>query len=170
VHIEESERSFTTVLEQYLTATGKRLGSYSVFRTGNDRVQENLDVLAERVFAELPLRGVLLDRQFDRGIVDMGLYDQLEKGLELSIVRKGKVALRNDRIGVIAAEGDVLGTFTVEELDEVVSEGTVSKRSFFDLINVGDELIPLEAPLEQPREEQSGRPGLLRRVLSFVGL
>jgi tetratricopeptide (TPR) repeat protein len=170
LHVEESERSFRTVLEQYLTATGKRLGSYSVFRTGNDRVQENLDILAERVYAALPLRGVLQARQFDRGIVDLGLYDQLDTGLELSIVRKGRVSLRNDRIGVIAAEEDILGTFTVEELDEVVSEGTVSKRSFFDLINTGDELIPLEISSEQPREVEPGRPGLLRRILSFAGL
>jgi hypothetical protein len=170
MHVEESERSFTTVLEQYLTATGKRLGTYSVFRTGNDRVQENLDILAERVFAAFPLRGILLARQFDSGIVDLGLYDQLETGLKLSIVRKGKVSLRNDRIGVAAAAEDVLGTFTVGELDEVISEGTVSKRSFFDLINAGDELIHLEISPELPREEEPGRPGLLRRLLSFVGI
>jgi tetratricopeptide (TPR) repeat protein len=170
MHIEESERSFTTVLEQYLTSTGKLLRTYRVFRTGNDRVQNNFNILARRVFEALPLQGTLLARQFDQGVIDLGMYDQLEVGQELAIVRKGKVSLRNDRIGVFADEGDILGTFTVETLDEVVSEGTVSKHSFFDLINAGDEIIPLLPPSQPPQSEDSGEPGLLRRLLGFIGL
>jgi hypothetical protein len=169
MHVEESERSFSTVVDQYLTSTGKPLRSYKVFRTGNDRVLDNLNIIASRVFDMLPVRGSLLARQFDRGIVDLGLYDGLEPDQELSIVRKGKIRLRNDIIGVTADDRDVLGTFTVEALDEVVSEGTVSKRSFFDLINPGDELIPLQPLPEPPRAEDEGRAGLLRRVLSIIG-
>lgn len=170
MHIEESERSFTVVLEQYLTATGKLLRTYRVFRTGNDRVQDNFNILADRVVEALPLRGELLARQFDRGVIDLGLYDGLEPGRELAVVRKGKVRLRNDRIGVTADERDVLGSFTVETLDETICEGTVAKRSFFDLINAGDEIIPLEQPSEPPQPGGEGEPALLRRVLKFVGL
>ena len=170
MHIEESERSFTTVLEQYLTSTGKRLRTYSVFRTGNDRVQDNFNILADRVFEALPLRGNLLGRQFDLGVIDLGGYDELDTGQELSIVRKGKVSLRNDRIGVTADERDILGTFTVKALDETISEGTVAKRSFFDLINAGDEIIPLVPKAEPPPAEEAGEPGLLRRMLNFAGL
>lgn len=170
MHIEESERSFTTVLEQYLTSTGKRLGTYRVFRTGNDRVQDNFNIMAERIFEALPLSGSLLARQFDRGVIDLGLYDELEPGAELAIVRKGKVRLSNDRIGVIAEDRDILGTFTVETLDEVISEGVVTKRSFFDLINVGDQIIPVVPPEQPVQPAEEGEPGLLRRVLNFVGL
>ena len=94
----------------------------------------------------------------------------LEAGQELVVVRKGRIRLRNDRIGLTADERDVLGSFTVETVDEVVSEGSVAKRSFFDLINAGDEIIPLEQPAEPPQAAEEGEPGLLRRVLSFVGL
>jgi tetratricopeptide (TPR) repeat protein len=170
MHIEESERSFTTVVEQYLTSTGKRLSTYRVFRTGNDRVQDNFNILAGRVFQALPLRGNLLARQFDHGVIDLGLHDQLEGGQELAIVRKGKVRLSNDRIGVTAEERDVLGTYTVETLDETVAAGTVAKHSFFDLINAGDEIIPVLPPSEPAQPVEEGEPGLLRRILSFVGL
>ena len=170
MRIEESERSFTTVLEQYLTSTGKRLGTHRVFRTGNDRVQDNFHIMAKRVFEALPLRGSLLARQFDRGVVNLGLYDELESGAELAIVRKGRVRLSNDRIGVIAEDRDILGTFTVETLDEVISEGIVAKRSFFDLINVGDQIIPVVPPEQPVQPAEEGEPGLLRRVLNFVGL
>jgi tetratricopeptide (TPR) repeat protein len=170
MHIEESERSFTTVLEQYLTSTGKRLRTYRVFRTGNDRVQDNFNIAAGRVFEALPLRGNLLARRFDRGVVDLGKYDQLEVGQKLAIVRKGKVRLRNDRIGVIADDRDILGTFTIETLDEVISEGIVAKRSFFDLINTGDQIIPMLPPEKPIQAAQEGEPGLLRRILNLVGL
>jgi hypothetical protein len=146
------------------------LNSYRVFRTGNDRVQDNFNILARRVFESLPLRGTLLTRQFDRGIIDLGRYDQLEAGQELAIVRKGKVFLRNDRIGVSAEERDVLGTFTADTLDETVAAGTVSKRSFFDLINAGDEIIPLLPTTEPEQPAEEGEPGLLRRILSYAGL
>ena len=170
MHVEESERSFTTVLEQYLTSTGKLLRSYRVFRTGNDRVQDNFNIMAERVFDALPIRGNLLARQFDRGVIDLGMADRLEVGQELAIVRKGKVRLGKDQIGVTADERDVLGSFTVEVLDENIGEGTVAKRSFFDLINAGDEIIP-QLPLSEPAQPpEEGEPGLLRRILNFVGL
>ena len=170
MHIEESERSFTTVLEQYLTSTGKLLRSYRVFRTGNDRVQDNFNIMAERVFDALPIRGNLLARQFDRGVVDLGMADGLEIGQELAIVRKGKVRLEKDQIGVTADERDVLGSFTVEVLDENIGEGMVTKRSFFDLINAGDEIIPRLTPSEPAKPPEEGEPGLLRRILNFVGL
>ncbi|UCF98612.1 MAG: tetratricopeptide repeat protein [Spirochaetaceae bacterium] len=169
MHIEESERSFTSVVEQYLTSTGKLLRTYRVFRTGNDRVQDNFNILAGRVFEAMPVRGTLLARQFDRGVIDLGGEGELVQGQELAIVRKGKVRLQNNEIGVTAEQQDILGSFTVEILDELVSEGTVNKRSFFDLINAGDEIIPL---LQEPPEEpiDQGEQGLLRRVLNYIGL
>ena len=57
-----------------------------------------------------------------------------------------------------------------EDLDEVISAGTVVKRSFFDLINAGDEIIPVVSTAESPQSEDFGEPGLLRRLLNFVGL
>jgi hypothetical protein len=168
LHIEESERSFTAVLDMYLTATGKLLQSYRVFRTGNDRVQDNFNILAERFFGALPLRGTLLSRQFNRGVIDLGKREELEPGQELSIVKKGKVRLENSKIGLTTSREDVLGTFTVTAVDENISEGTVQKRSFFDLINSGDEIIGLE-PEPPPAQIEEGEPGLLRRLLSFIG-
>ena len=169
MHVEESERSFLTVVDQYLTATGKKLRTYQVFRTGNDRIQENCKILAARLFDALPIRGGLLARQFDRGVVDLGKVDGLEQGQELAIVRKGGVRLRNDVIGVIADYEDILGEFTVEQVDEVVSEGIVVKRSFFDLINAGDEIVVLNGAQEDEQPQEEMEPGLLRRVLNLIG-
>ena len=76
--------------------------------------------------------------------------------------------MENSKIGLTAGLEDILGTFTVTAVDENISEGTVQKRSFFDLINSGDEII---APISEPPPAQieKGEPGLLRRLLSFIG-
>ncbi len=168
LHIEESERSFTAVLDMYLTATGKLLQSYRVFRTGNDRVQDTFNILAERFFDVLPLKGTLLARQFDRGVIDLGKHEEVEPGQELSIVKKGKVRLENSKIGLTTSREDILGTFTVTAVDENISEGIMQKRSFFDLINSGDEIIVIAAE-PPPAQIEEGEPGLLRRLLSFIG-
>lgn len=168
LHVEESERSFTAVLDMYLTATGKLLQSYRIFRTGNDRVQDNFNILAERFFDALTLKGTLLARQFNRGVIDLGKHEELELGQELSIVKKGRLRLESSKIGLTTNREDILGTFTVTAVDENISEGTVQKHSFFDLINSGDEIIAL-VPEPPPAQIEEGEPGLLRRLMSVIG-
>ena len=71
-----------------------------------------------------------------------------------------------------------LGTWKTAALDENVAEGSVRKRSFFDLINPGDELVrlaPAKAPASGPAEAAAeaaakADQGLLRRLLRLVGL
>jgi hypothetical protein len=171
VSVQETERSFTVRLSQYLAVTGKQLVSDGVYRTGNDRVLEALDTLADRFASRLPLKGTLLERRFDRGIVDLGRLDGLEAGVQLVIVKKGAAVLDNRSIGFVYADQDRVGEFTVTALDENLAEGTVARREFFDLINPGDELfLPPPGEPEKPPPESEEDTGLLRRLLSLIGL
>jgi len=169
--VEESERSFTVWLRQYLTGTGKLLVSDRVYRTGNDRVLEALDTLARRFAGRLPARGVLLERRFDRGIVDLGRLDGLQAGDRLVIVKKGGVGLDHDAVAYRFDDQDRLGEFTVAIVDENMAEGTVTRRDFFDMINPGDEvLFPGAEEREPVPREPEGEEGLLRRLFRLIGL
>jgi len=167
---EESERSFALTLEQYLSGTGKRIASYRAFRTGNDRVQEASILLTARLHAALPPWGRLLTRRFDLGIVDLGTMDGLKKDDKLLIVKKGRVRLSSGEVGLAINDEDIVGDFQVARLDERVAEGALSKRSFFDLTNPGDELVfqPSKPPEPQPKPAQENL-GLLRRIYRFLG-
>jgi tetratricopeptide (TPR) repeat protein len=171
VSVEESERSFTARLGLYRTSTGRNLVTDHVYRTGNDRVLEALDILGGRFAARVPREATLLERRFDRGLVNLGRRDGLKEGDELVIVKKGAVRLEHDAVGFAYDDRDRIGTLTVTGLDENVAEGTVVRRDFFDLINPGDEL--LAAAAEKSVEPAAATPqeetGLLRRLFALVG-
>jgi hypothetical protein len=78
-------------------------------------------------------------------------------------------------------EKDIVGEFQVLRPDERVSEGTLTRKSFFDLTNPGDEVVfrptaptPPEQAVAQAETEvaqaPAGAAGLLRRVYRLLGL
>jgi hypothetical protein len=106
---------------------------------------------------------VLLERDFARGLVDLGAAQGLEVGQVLAIVKKGTTRLLPPLGTLTAREEDQLGTFTVERLDENVAEGLIATKGFFDRINARDEVIvPPAAPPAPP--PQPAPPGLLQRL------
>ncbi len=174
LRFEESERSFFAELEQYLGRTGTRVASYRAFRTGNDRVQDCLVLLTSQLEAALPAWGRLVSREFDTGVVDLGRMDGLKAEDRLVVVKRGKVRLRNDGVGLAMDEKDIVGDFQVLRPDERVSEGTLKRKSFFDLTNPGDEVVFRPAqpapPAAKAAEPPAGAAGLLRRVYRLLGL
>jgi tetratricopeptide (TPR) repeat protein len=171
LRFEESERSFSAELEQFLARTGTRVAAYRAFRTGNDRVQECLALLTSQLEAALPAWGRLVTREFDTGVIDLGTLDGLKAEDRLVVVKRGKVRLRNDGVGLAMEEKDIVGDFRVVRPDERVSEGILSRRSFFDLTNPGDEVVFQQAPAA-PAEAQPAEAaaGLLRRIYRLLGL
>lgn len=141
IRIEEKERSFEISLQIFLTRTGSELETVRVFKTGNRRVQNALAKCAQEINDLLPLRGTLLTRRFNKGIIDLGRYQGIKKGDELLVIKKQKVKLDHKKIAFAYEDSDVLGTFTITEADENVSEGMIKKKSFFDFINPEDEVV-----------------------------
>lgn len=141
IRMDEKERSFEIVLTIYLTRTGSELKTIRVFKTGNRRVQDAFEKCAENIHGLLPLRGTLLTRRFNKGIIDLGRFQGVKKGDELLVIKKQKIKLDHRKISFVYEDSDVLGTFTVTEADENVSEGIIKKKSFFDFINPEDEVI-----------------------------
>jgi len=173
LRFEESERSFSAELEQYLGRTGTRVATYRAFRTGNDRIQECLGLLTTQLEAALPAWGRLVTREFDKGVIDLGRQDGIKAEDKLVVVKRGKVRLRNDGVGLAIEEKDVVADYQVGQPDERVSEGILSRRSFFDLTNPGDEVVfpPAQgsgAPAREAPAEASA--GLLRRLYRLLGL
>ncbi len=169
-HVEESERSFSVTLEQYLSRTGRKLASRQVFRTGNNRVLDAFTVISEQFHDALPLRGKLLERQFDQGIVDLGRVDGLKADDRLLVVKQGRVHLSEDAVALSVDERDIVGDFAVTALDEMVAAGTLTRRQFFDLINPGDEVIRPLPPPPEPEQPPPRQEGLLRRLFRLIGI
>ncbi len=170
--LEESERSFSAAADLHLARTGARLASIPVYRTGNDRVRDSFLRICSDIAARLPTRGALIARRLDQGLIDLGSLHGVKKGDRLIIVRKGAARLSNQGPGLSWEPADVVGEFTVAAVDEAVSEGTIARKGYFDLVNVGDTVAvePVAAAgvatpaAASPAAPPTGVRGLLARL------
>ena len=110
-----------------------------------------------------PASDSALEREFDDGLIDLGRYQGIEEEQELLIIKKGRLDLATETVGFAYAEDDVLGSFRVTNRDENVSEGKITTKGFFDLINPEDEVV-LAPILPEPEEPSEQPTGLLRRI------
>ena len=166
----ESERTFRARARLYLARTGTLLADYSVERTGNDRIRDSLLRLGSNVNELLPIRGVLLEKRFDRGVIDLGLLHGLKEKDTLLIVKAGKVALRTDKVGFALQDADVVGKITLDAVDEAVAEGVLEKKSFYDYISVGDEVVILTDEETQKRFQEKETATTSRLLEELVDL
>ncbi len=167
--VDESDRSLSATADVYLSRTGGRVASFGDFRTGNDRVRDGLMQLAADVAGTLQPRGRLLVRKFGQGLIDLGAMQGVKPGDVLPIVRQGAVRLRPDGPGLAWDPRDVLGDFTVTATDEVVSEGSIAGRGYFDYVNIGDEVVVPGPQAPPPQVTPAQRSGNILTRLFRIG-
>jgi tetratricopeptide (TPR) repeat protein len=164
----EAERSINVECGLYLSRTGALLHKFNLGETGNDRVQSVLLSLGDKLNAMLPLRGRILARRFDQALIDLGSMHGLKKDDKLLILKKGSVSLHNGRVGFSYNDSDIVGEFTVTGPDEAVSEGTIKTKGYYDLVNIGDEVIfepEVKEGTEKNQAQQAG--GLLQDLMEL---
>ncbi|MDR3356246.1 MAG: tetratricopeptide repeat protein [Spirochaetaceae bacterium] len=141
VNVLENERDIAVNAELYVARTGAPAAAFSVYRTGADRLRNAARNIAEQLGAALPFRAVLLRRAAGEGLIDKGRLDGCREDVVYRIVRKGRVDVRGEGIGLRYADGDITGAFTPKQLGEELSSGTLTRAGFFDLVAAGDEVV-----------------------------
>ena len=166
VSFRENDRDIQITLDLYVSKTGSRAETFSVFRTGNDRYSNALRRLVQTVAAAMPVRGAVSSRYQTEAVIDLGKSDALAAGTVFDIVPSSAVTVKNEGIGLQYDQAQVLGSFTVTAVDEDVSQGTLARNGFFDRVNAGDAAIPAQEKTEgaKPAEAErstAGWPALL---------
>jgi hypothetical protein len=111
------------------------------YRTGQDRLRNAARGIVEQLAASLPFRGELLVRRQAQVLIDKGRVDGVKNGDVYDVVKKGQPVILNEGIGLSYTTDDLVGRVTIENADEEVSSGALSRSGFFDRIAVGDEII-----------------------------
>jgi tetratricopeptide (TPR) repeat protein len=150
----ENERDLTIKGELFVSRTGSSAAVFNAYRTGPGRLRAASRGIAASLGASLPFRAVLLRRRAAGALLDKGKADDVTTGMVLEVVKKGRAALANEGIALVYSPADIVGTLTVDRVDEEVSAGTLTRSGFFDLIEAGDELfLPAAPPSPEAKPE-----------------
>ncbi|MDR2094184.1 MAG: tetratricopeptide repeat protein [Treponema sp.] len=141
VSVTESERDMAIKGELFVGRTGAPARTFYTFRTGSERLRNSARGIVESLAKALPFRAKLIRRVQPQGLIDKGRVDGVDTGTAYEIVKKGRFSIQAEGIGLSYAPEDVVGSLTVENADEEVSSGLLSRSGFFDLISVGDEVF-----------------------------
>lgn len=173
VTVKETERDVEIDADLRVARTGSPAASYKTYRTGNDRVKNSVARAADLLVSSLPPLGSIVKRRQDRVLVDLGKADGLKiDGIaapsKLVVVKKGAVQAKSEGIGIAYPQASVLGEITLTAIGEEVSEGGLKGAGFFDMVNIGDEVIVAPAPAAgtaaPAAEPQKEWPGLFAAV------
>ena len=119
---------------------------FSLFRTGNDRFASVLRSFRRALLDILPARGKILARNGNEILVDMGKTEGLEKGTVLDVIKKGNIRTTDIGPGVVFDEKFSLGQIVIDATGEEISQGTLTQKSFYDRVNIGDEVLVKTVP------------------------
>ncbi len=145
VDFEESDRSVGMSVDLRHADTGNLVAELTARRSGTRRVQRAATAIVSAIAAELPARGRLLERRGGSVLVNLGSADGIETGEELLIVRRGQFAYASDRVGYRFDDDDLVGRIEITAVDDLVSEGRLTREGFFDLVETGDTVLqPLD--------------------------
>ena len=151
----ESERSVSGTISMYSGRTGNLAMTWNVYRTGNDRFVSSLRYFLQKIESSLPTYGEILNRKNSEVLVDIGQKDGLvaDSTTEWLIVKKDSIKTADTGIGISFLDSDVLGYYAVEKIGEEMSSGIISQKGFYDKINVGDFIVPVD--VVTPTEEET---------------
>jgi tetratricopeptide (TPR) repeat protein len=141
VSVSENERDISLKGELFVGRTGAPAGVFYTYRTGPDRLRNAARGMVEQLAASLPFRGELVIRRQAQGLIDKGRVDGVKNGDVYDVVKKGRPVVLNEGIGLSYTTDDLVGRITIENADEEVASGALSRNGFFDRITAGDEII-----------------------------
>jgi tetratricopeptide (TPR) repeat protein len=154
VDIETSDRSVSLRGTLFVGRTGTSVAELRVARTGGDRISRSLSAFAGELVNRLPLAGTIVERQGMRLLINLGTLHGLVSEAELLVVRPESLLLSSEELAYMFADDDLLGTATVERLDDMVAEARLADPGLFDLARAGDRLVMSEDRSPPPGEAE----------------
>ena len=146
VSLSEGQNDLTLTATMYNARTGLMINSNNYYSTGNNRFSTVLRRFRKQVLEQLTVRGKIIKRNGKTVVVDLGKAENIVKGTEFKIIRRGGIQTSDNGTGVYYTENDVYGTLVITNAGEEISEGEISNQGFYDRINIGDEVVLVALP------------------------
>jgi len=160
VSVSENERDLSIKAELFVGRTGAPAGTFYTYRTGADRLRGASRGIVDQLTSAMPLRGRLLIRRQGQALINKGRADGVVADAVYDIVKKGRSQTANEGITLIYNADELVGTFTVTNVDEEIAVGNIARNGFFDRIENGDEIIFQPQNPSRPNVESAANPEL----------
>jgi len=138
VGLRENERDIQITLDLYVGRTGSKAETLTVYRSGNDRFGNAIRRTTDMFNRAMPVVGSIAGRSQAEAVIDIGSGDCDFTDYTVEIVKNGTVTIANEGIGLLYNEKDVLGTFTIGRISEDLTEGTLTRKGYYDRMAKGD--------------------------------
>ncbi|MCM1321463.1 MAG: tetratricopeptide repeat protein [Bacteroides sp.] len=154
VSFSENSRDATVGAAVYSGRTGNEACSFSVFRTGNGRYADAVRKVVLSIAEAFPVRSSIIARKGSLVLLDSGVSDGVSAGDVFTVVKKGEMRSADSGTQMQYEKNAVLGTVTVTAVNEDIAQGELQQAGFYDMTNIGDELI-LSSRVRNDSAEQS---------------
>lgn len=153
--VKEQDRALALTVDMYVGRTGSLAASFSVYKVGQDRLRNGSRQLVSHIQTILPFRAVILQRRANLVLIDKGKADGVEKTNTYQIIKKGSASVLPEGVGLTYTQQEVIGTLVIDEVDELLAQGTATRSGFYDEITTGDEVIALYKKASNQTDLQS---------------
>ena len=160
VSVTENERDISIKAELFVGRTGSPAGTLYTFRTGTDRLRDASRGIISQLSASMPLRGKLLIRRQGQALINKGRADRVQQDAVYDVVKRGRPQTAHEGIALIYNDDELVGKFTVTNVDEEIAIGNLTRYGFFDRIEPGDEIILQPERTTRPAAESAANPEL----------
>ena len=152
--LSEGSNDMTLSSTMYSARTGLEVDKGSFYSTGNNRFSTILRRFRNSVLEKLTVRGKILSRNGKTVLVDLGKSENIVKDTQLKIIKKGQIRTADSGSGLYYRDENVLGTITITNVGEEISEGIIENQGFYDRVNIDDEVVLVSLPAGKGDEEQ----------------
>lgn len=142
----EDDRDLMFKATMYSGRNGTEAKQFSTFKTGNDSYASSLLNLRSGILSSLPVRANILSRSGKDVLVDIGRTEGMETGAKFAVVKRGALRTSDIGVGLSYSEDSFLGTVTLSEVGEEISEGVLGDTGFYDRVGARDEIVLVEIP------------------------
>ena len=89
----------------------------------------------------MPIVGKLISRYQNEAVIDIGKHDSDFKDLKIAVIRKDRLVIEKEGLGMVFDPSDLLGYFEPSKSEENLSEGILKRNGYYDRMNAGDSII-----------------------------
>ncbi|MEL3906819.1 MAG: tetratricopeptide repeat protein [Treponema sp.] len=149
--VKENERDVQITLDVYVGRTGSKAETLTVYRSGNDRLSNALRRITDMFNTALPVIGSIAGRSQAEAVIDIGSGDCNLTDCTVEIIKQGTLTIANEGIGLLYNEKDILGTFTIGRVSEDLTEGTLTRKGYYDKMTRGDMAVIIYTDAEKEK-------------------